>query len=334
MKKHIVVPALILAAIMIFSSITGCSDSKAYLTVDGEDADDTIYIYYLKSYMYKVMSSYGATQSAEAFWTASLDDGVTAFDMAVKLADEKVASELIINRKFDEYGLTWGDEEQKSFDSMYGSISENGDTYQNFLSSQGLTDESVKTILTNTVKQSSLHTFLISEGQELYITEERLREYYDKTYFGAKHILFKTIDGNGNELSEEEQQNALSEANRTIAELNAGADFNTLMQERSDDVASKDKTDGVLYKRSDVVEEFAAGADLLEPGEFSETPVKSFYGYYVIMKLDLFEQNRDDIYNELASNQFNDLVSQWISEAKINVNESRISKINPTELIA
>lgn len=333
MKRRVRILALALAVVMAIGLMVGCSNNKAYLTVDGEAVDDAVYMYYLKNYMYRVMASYGASQSTDAFWSASLDDGVTAFDMAVKLTNDKVAGEYLIGKKFEEYGLEWGDEEQSSFDSMYNSISANADSYQKLLSNQGLTDEAVKTILANSVKQSKLHTYLISEGQELYITDERLREYYDKTYFGAKHILFKTIDANGNELSEEEQKKALEEAENTISELKAGADFDKLMKERSADDASKDKTEGVLYTRANVVSEFAEGADLLEAGEISAEPVKSFYGYHVIMKLDLFEQNREDVYNALASGQFNDLVSRWISESKIDSNKSRISKLKPTELI-
>lgn len=82
----------------------------------------------------------------------------------------------------------------------------------------------------------------------------------------ARHILVKT-----------EQ-----EAKDVIAKLKAGEDFSALAKKLSTDPGQKDGGDLGFFKKEQMVPEFAEVAFKLEPGKYTETPVKTQFGYHVI----------------------------------------------------
>lgn len=91
----------------------------------------------------------------------------------------------------------------------------------------------------------------------------------------AKHILVDTEE----------------EANAIIAELDGGADFDTLAQEKSQDTGSAANGGELGYFSVGngstipqmMVDEFTKGAQALEVGEYSKTPVQSQFGYHIIL---------------------------------------------------
>lgn len=91
----------------------------------------------------------------------------------------------------------------------------------------------------------------------------------------AKHILVDTEE----------------DANAIIAELDNGADFDTLAQEKSLDAGSAANGGELGYFSVGngstipqmMVDEFTEGAQALEIGEYSKTPVVSEYGYHIIL---------------------------------------------------
>ena len=77
--------AFVIAATLLLLSGCAAQEGGAYLTVNGEETDDAVYIYYLKSAMYRVMAMYEAESSTGAFWEAELTGGETSFDTAKRL---------------------------------------------------------------------------------------------------------------------------------------------------------------------------------------------------------------------------------------------------------
>ena len=86
------------------------------------------------------------------------------------------------------------------------------------------------------------------------------------------------------------------EANEIIAKLDNGEDFAVLAKEYSLDGSAADggdlgyfATNGVTTSK--MVDEFTAGAQALEVGEYSKTPVMSQFGYHII----LVEDKQDNV---------------------------------------
>jgi peptidyl-prolyl cis-trans isomerase C len=111
------------------------------------------------------------------------------------------------------------------------------------------------------------------------MTDDRIKARYDQfvkdqkpqDQVNAKHILVKTED----------------EAKAVIADLKGGGDFAAIAKEKSNDPGTK-ATGGDLgwFTKDEMVPEFAEAAFKLQKGQYTETPVKTQFGYHVIMLVD------------------------------------------------
>ena len=112
------------------------------------------------------------------------------------------------------------------------------------------------------------------------ISDKEIKKYYDETYAGeisAKHILIST-----NSMSEDEAE---KKAKDLIKQLNDGADFSTLAKENSDDPGSKENGGDLGYfGKGQMVKEFEEAAYNLKVDEYTKEPVKTSYGYHIILK--------------------------------------------------
>ena len=74
-----------------------------------------------------------------------------------------------------------------------------------------------------------------------------------------------------------------AEARRIIAELKAGGDFAAIAKAKSADPGSAGKGGDLGYfTKGQMVPEFEAAAFALRPGEFTEQPVKTQFGWHII----------------------------------------------------
>lgn len=123
------------------------------------------------------------------------------------------------------------------------------------------------------------------------VNEKQLNEYYENVYFGdidAKHILI-TIDAASDASSEEKteaENKALEKANEVISKLKEGKSFDDLAKEYSKDKTTASKG-GSLGKINvgDYDSDVVNALNNLEVGKYSETPVKSSYGYHILYKV-------------------------------------------------
>lgn len=96
----------------------------------------------------------------------------------------------------------------------------------------------------------------------------------------AWHILFKADGGKPAEVAQ-----AKAKAEAVIQQLEAGADFQTLAKQKSDDAGSR-VTGGSLgsFRKGEMVPAFEAAAWHLAPGEYTHLPVRTDYGWHVILR--------------------------------------------------
>ena len=151
--------------------------------------------------------------------------------------------------------------------------------------------------------------------------EERLKSMPAEEEVHARHILVATED----------------EAKAIIADLKKGAAFDKLAKEKSTDKASgAEGGDLGWFKKSDMVKEFADAAFALKKGELSEVPIKTQFGYHVIMLEDrrqapppAFEEMQDTLREELARETVTALLDQLRASAKIDKFNMDGSKVDP-----
>lgn len=159
-------------------------------------------------------------------------------------------------------------------------------------------------------------------------SEEELKEYYKENYSDSltvKHILIE-VDSEAED-QEAAEQEAYDKAVSLIKKLNkADSDdlndtFDELAENNSDDTATY--SDGGLiedFTKNDVVEEFWDASYELEDGELTQEPIKTTYGYHIILKVsstpvEEYKDIKDDVkaaYAEsLLSNDSTLQVTAW-----------------------
>jgi len=124
----------------------------------------------------------------------------------------------------------------------------------------------------------------------------------------ARHILVKTE----------------AEANSIIDQLNKGADFATLAKKYSTDPGAASGGDLGYFTKTDMVPAFSAAAFALKPGQYTKTPVKTEFGWHVILVIDRrvkpppsFDEAREEISHKLARDVIEAKLKELRSEAKV-----------------
>ena len=124
----------------------------------------------------------------------------------------------------------------------------------------------------------------------------------------AQHILVKTED----------------EAKSIIAELDKGADFGELAKKYSTDPSARSGGDLGYFGHDDMVPAFADTAFALAKGQYSNTPVKTEFGWHVIKVEDRragkppsFEEAREQLSRDLAHEIIDAKLQELRSAAKI-----------------
>lgn len=167
------------------------------------------------------------------------------------------------------------------------------------------------------VEEQVLQDFWIQREIARMVTAERIQQRYQERLKSmpsedevhARHILVATED----------------EAKALIAEIKKGAAFDKLAKEKSTDKASgAEGGDLGWFKKSDMVKEFADAAFNQKKGELSEAPVKTQFGYHVILIDDrrtapppALEELADQIREELAREAVTNRLDAMRSTAKI-----------------
>lgn len=123
-------------------------------------------------------------------------------------------------------------------------------------------------------KEQMIKTIYLERYLKDKVTESDIKSEYDKfkkankgkEEVHARHILLKTEE----------------EAKQAIKDLDGGAKFETLANERSDGPAAKNGGDLGYFAQGEVIPEFSNAAFQLKPGTYTKTPVKTPFGWHVV----------------------------------------------------
>ncbi len=153
------------------------------------------------------------------------------------------------------------------------------------------------------------------------VSDQAVRARYDRDVAGkpgaeevhARHIL---VDSE-------------AKAKDIIAQLDKGADFATLAKKDSKDPGAGQGGDLGYFKKDDMVPEFAVVAFSLKPGEISQTPVHTQFGWHVIQVLDRRAASApsfDQAKAELRQKMVREAIEQVVADARGKV---PVEKFNP-----
>ena len=147
--------------------------------------------------------------------------------------------------------------------------------------SEGLKETDLFKAQMNFVAARSLHNMYFQKNVVEAITDEELKTRFDKETAGlppekeikARHILLKTEE----------------DAKAVIAELDAGGNFEEIAKTKSTGPSGPAGGDLGFFGKGQMVPEFEAATFALETGKYTKEPVKTQFGFHVILK----EEERD-----------------------------------------
>ena len=233
----------------------------------------------------------------------------------LNLVDKFIVSKEI---KDDSEARSKAKENLESIRSQYESAGYDWDTV---LTQYGYENEDtlLEELMTSVKKEEVAKNYLKEN-----LSDEEINKYYEDEVYGtysAKHILIKpvTTDNMTDEEKTAAEEAAKNKAQEVINRLNNGEDFASLVKEYSEDEGSVDK-EGLVenFTKGDVVDEFFNATAKLKDGEYTTEPVKSSYGYHVILRVSATEKK--------ALKDIKDEVVEKIIEKKLDEDSSLYTK--------
>ncbi len=165
-------------------------------------------------------------------------------------------------------------------------------------------------------EDTTLQNAMLTREVTPKISDEAIKAKYDAEYANkpgeeevhARHILVDSED----------------KAKDVIKQLKAGADFEKLAKEDSKDPGATNGGDLGWFKKGDMLPEFSTAAFAMKPGEFSQEPIHTRYGFHVIQVLGTrtapptdYAQAHDEIRQQLVQNAVKSVLDQARSQVKV-----------------
>ena len=204
-------------------------------------------------------------------------------------------------------------EAKKYIDSIKSQYESAGYTWDDVLKQYGYANEDalINEYLVSVKQQKVVTNYL---GKQL--TDDEIKKYYDENIYGTytvKHILVKpaTTDEMTDEEKTAAEEAAKAKAQEVITKYAAGEDWKTLVNDYSEDEGSKE-SEGLVenFTKGDVDDEFFKASVALKDGEYTSEPVKSSFGYHVILKVSetakkSLDDSKNDIIDALVNEKLN-----------------------------
>lgn len=169
----------------------------------------------------------------------------------------------------------------------------------------------------------------VQKQVEKAITDERIKQAYENYAANfpkipevkTRHILVEDKDT----------------AEDLIKQLKDGADFATLAKEHSTDATKENGGElGYISKQDQVIPAFLDKAFELKPGEMTDKPLKTEFGYHIIEVTDVrdrppatLEQAKPFISAQLRGVVLNEIVQNWREKANVEVFDINGKPIEP-----
>lgn len=326
--------SLILAVILGISMV-GCKSEKkddTVMTVNSQkiSLDNYKKIFALNKQSIEYM--YGPT-----IWDQEIEPGKKYSDkFSEMVVNQIVSTEVLYEQAKKEKLLPTEEEVNKSLGELKKAINAD-EKYKKQLNDAGLDEKFLKEqqerdLACQKYKENFKKTAKVSDEEIKKYYEENKSSFY-KDEVKASHILISTKDKDNKDLSEQKKKEAKEKAEGILKRAKNGEEFAELAKENSDDKASAEKGGDLgFFAKGQMVESFEKAAYALKVGEVSNI-VESQFGYHIIKVTDKvaeqipFKDVKDKIKETLLEQKYSENISKLVKDAKVDKNESALSKI-------
>ena len=316
----------LILCLMMTVSLVGCSSkNKAVAIVNGQDITLGNYEKLLALNKSSMESYYGSD-----IWSQEIEDGKTYEDMIKDMVLETmIGSEVIYQQAEKDKVLPTDEQVQEQIDSFNESIKDDTD-YQKELKNMGINEKFLKFQFARDLANTNLQAKF---EEDTKISEDEMKKYYEENKddfytdtVTASHILIKTIDDDGNELSDAKKKEAKKKAEEVLTKVKSGEDFAELAKEYSEDSSASSGGELGTFGRGKMVTEFENAAFAMKAGEISDI-VETEYGYHIIKvtdrvdKQETYDDVKDKIKSTLASEKYTEYVEKLKKDSTIEQKE-------------
>ena len=300
------------------------SGAPVVMTVNGDEvcADEYAgYMLYNMAYYANMYAQFGMTD----VWNDEYAAATLGSSMPQAAKDQSVYARVVL-QKFNELGLKLTYDQEKQMTQLrQDTIDSMGyDAFAKQIANFGFSDQSYNNFMYISQCYNALNEYYYGENGANVPSDEDLRQYFSDNYIAAKHILISTVDSTTGETIRTDEE-AKAEAQKILDRINAGEDYDALMNEYSEDPGLAGNPDGYIFTEGDMVTEFYDGAKALAEDEVSGL-VKSDYGYHIIKRVPLDVDGQFENYKSLlttaVAGTMDDLLTQWMQEADVQTTET------------
>ena len=292
--------------------------AETVLTVNGDAVAADEYSGYMLYNMQYYASMY-AQMGLTDLWS-NKDMAKSLGASMPEAAEQQAIYARVVMQKFNELGLKLSYNEQKEMASVRRNSIANTtkDAYLNQIAQFGFSDQTYQNFMYISQCYQALNDYYFGENGVNTPSDEDIQKYYEDNYITAKHILITTVDPASGETKRTDEE-AKKEAQSILDRMNAGEDFDTLMNQYSEDTGLSNNPNGYTFTEGQMVDEFYNAAKALQEGEVSGL-VKSSYGYHIIKRVKLDDSQFDNFKSDIVSaisGSMDELLKQWIDEAQV-----------------
>ncbi len=374
MKKSIKSIAAVLAAIMMLLTLCSCKDTSYVCTVDETQypvGPYAFYAYYTRDKYQAQLEAYGMTDFASALLSDADSEGTKLYTYINEEVKSSYLSHLIVNLKFEEFGLELTADQQTAIDEAFQKNwkDEYGEAkFTDICRTLGLTASEFEEMVSVSFKYEALMNYLFGEGGQYEITDEDLHEEFDENYERFRYIAVSKIDPETNTtLTTDELVAKKAIIDDAYARALAGEDFGSLIAECSedyiqitDDMSDEDKAkyeasntasreQGLVTDKNGIFDYnyyyyygYALDSNIvnklftMEVGDIEMIELSS--SFWIVEKLDknedssYFDSKRDLIYSSMSTPIIEEVFSEWEKGFAIMFNEAVVSKYDPRKI--
>lgn len=292
--------------------------AETVLTVNGDAVTADEYSGYMLYNMQYYASMYAQMGLTDLWSNADMAKSLGA--SMPEAAEQQAIYARVVMQKFNELGLKLSYNEQKEMASVRRNSIANTtkDAYLNQIAQFGFSDQTYQNFMYISQCYQALNDYYFGENGVNTPSDEGIQKYYEDNYITAKHILITTVDPASGETKRTDEE-AKKEAQSILDRINAGEDFDTLMNQYSEDTGLSNNPNGYTFTEGQMVTEFYDGAKALAEDEVSEL-VKSNYGYHIIKRVKLDDSQLDNFKSDIVSaisGSMDELLQQWMDEAQV-----------------
>lgn len=297
----------LVAAMLSVSLICSCSNKKdTVMKIGGFDVS-------FEHYRYLYMNIRDELLSSENDYTAEDLDTQIRDTVMKSLKHYASISELAKNKKISltSDDSAYIDELVNETISDYGSEEE----FQNALREAYSTEDFFRYALELQQLETKLRSYMTSEATgELAADDATIENDVYKNFYRAKQVLIKNDNGKS------KTQN-LELANKILSDALSGENFDTLIEEYSEDTTGGD----YCFTAGQLLEEFENAVSSISSGEIYSEVVETEVGYHIVMRTDITEDyinsHFDDLRSAYLARRFNETLTEYSDTLEVKKEE-------------